>query len=66
MDANVAEEDEAMLLLMMLLRRRRLQRERKVFRKVWVKRMLKLRRKQGAFENLVKEMRASDREAHFK
>ena len=59
-------EEEEMLLLFLLLRRRRLQRERKMKRKVWVKKMLTLRKKKGAFANLVKEMRVSDREAHFR
>ena len=57
------DEDEDMLLL---LRQRRLRRERHVSRKVWVKRIFTLREQKGAFQNLVKEMRATDREAHFK
>ena len=60
------DEDEDMLLLLMLLRQRRLRRERHVSRKVWVKRIFTLREQKGAFQNLVKEMRATDREAHFK
>ena len=54
-------EEEEMLLLVLLLRRRRLRRERKVKRKVWVKKMLTLRKKKGAFANLVKEMSLRER-----
>ena len=51
---------EDMLLCVLLLRRRRLRREQKA------KKMLTLRKKKGAFSNLIKEMRVSDREAHFR
>ena len=54
------------LLLMLLLRPRQLRQERKISRKVSVRNMLKMRRKKGAFQNLIKEMRTSDREAYFK
>ena len=58
-------DEEDMLLCVPLPRRRRLRREQKA-RKIWVKKMLTLRKKKGAFSNLIKEMRVSDREAHFR
>ena len=63
---HASREEEEMRLLMLLFRRRRLRRKRKISRKVWVRKMLRMRGKQGAFQKLVKEMRASDREAHFR
>lgn len=65
MDLDEVEEED-MLLMTLLFRRRRLRRERKVSRRMWVRDMFKLRKKKGAFENLVQEMRTSDREAHFR
>ena len=60
-------QEEEMLLLILLLRRRRIRREQKASqRKVWVRKLLRLRRKKGAFQNLIREMRISDRESHFR
>ena len=60
-------QDEEMLLLILLLRRRRIRREQKASqRKVWVRKLLRLRRKKGAFQNFIKELRTSDRESHFR
>ena len=67
MEASDEETFENILLFAMLLRRRRFRREQaKKPRKVWVKTMFKLRRKKGAFTQLVKEMRRSDREEYFR
>ena len=46
-------EEEEMLLLILLLRRRRIRREQKASRKVRVRKILRLRRKKGAFQNLI-------------
>ena len=65
------EEDvefyENTLLYALLLRRRCLRREgRKKGRKIWVKHVSQQRRKKGAFTQLIKEMRHSDREEYFR
>ena len=50
----------------LLLRRRRLRREgTKKARKIWVKHVFQQRRKKGAFTQLIKEMRRTDREEIF-
>ena len=46
-----------------MLKRRRDRRRKS--RKVWVRKMYKERKEKGAYVNLIKEMRISDREAHF-
>ena len=58
------EADEEMLLLTLMLKRRRDRRRKS--RKVWVRKMYKERKEKGAYVNLIKEMRISDREAHFR
>ena len=59
------EADEEMLLLTLMLKRRR-DRLRRKSRKVWVRKMYQERKEKGAYVNLVKEMRISNREAHFR
>ena len=55
-----------MSLLILLLRRRRRREQKASSRKVWVRKLLRLRRTNGAFQNLIREMRISDRESHFR
>ena len=60
----------AALLLMLILRRKRTFKEvkniKKKGRKVWVKKIFLKRKQQGAYCNLLKEMRISDRENYFR
>ena len=59
--------EEEMLLLILLLRRRRIRREQKASsRKVWGRKLLRLQRNKAAFQNLIREMRISDRESPFR
>jgi len=60
------EELEEILLLMMILRRRRYRGKKKIKRKVWVRKMYKMRESKGAFNTLVQEMRTDNREEHFR
>ena len=40
--------------------------KRKVKRKVWVRKIYKMRERKGAYNTLVQEMRTEDREEHFR
>lgn len=68
--ANMAPScDLACLLLLLLLRRRRRRRyafPRRNKKRFWIRDIYKQRQAQGHFNNLVKEMKTSDREMYFR
>ena len=61
MDSS-SEDDVRMVAITGLLLRRRLRRRR---RRMWIRPLLQMRTRQGAFHNLIKEMRLSDPKKHF-
>ena len=64
--ASSDEEDlQTALVLGIILRRRRHRATKKSQRCSWVRPILQKRRQQGEYNNLLREMRLSDRENHF-
>ena len=60
---SLSEDDALMVAITAgLLIRRRLRRRK---RRMWVRPLLQMRTRQGAFHNLIGEMRLSDPEKHF-
>ena len=57
-----SEDDEEILLFLLLIRRRR-RRLRASHRKTWTKRWILRRKQQGAYDNLIREMRKTQK--HF-
>ena len=67
MEMEESEFYENILLYALLLRCRRLRREgTKKARKIWLKHVFQQRRKKGAFTELIKEMRRTNREEYFR
>lgn len=58
-------EKERKVLILLLLRRRKRKLQVKISRRFWVRNIYKQRKAQGAFNNLVAEMRLTDHETFF-
>ena len=64
-DSGDGERLLLLLLLFILIRRRRRLQRNQVRRRLWVRGVFLKRKSQGEFGNLVRELRASDRELYF-
>ena len=65
-DSGDGERLLLLLLLFILIRRRRRQQRNQVRRRLWVRGVFLKRKSQVEFGNLVRELRASDRELYFR
>ena len=65
MDSSDEEDLQTALILGLILRRRRRRSAARRKRRMWVRPLLQKRSQQGSHNNLIQEMRLSDRESHF-
>ena len=65
MDSSDEDDAQTALILGLIVRRRRRRAYSRRKRSVWVRSLFQKRTKQGAYHNLLQEMRLSDPESHF-
>ena len=67
MESSDEDDIQIALILALILRRRRRRRRtaKRRRRRVWVRPLLQMRTRQGAYNNLIQEMRLTDSESHF-